>query len=308
MSLRRDWELFLPKEIIFHILDFIEYLIYNENEMMDFIHSISLINKIFYESSLDYFNTLFYKEMLMNHMLIHVTSDYKKKLLLINFENNYKQLFALLNHYSTLQIKENIMSSQVFKPDFESDTSVNITVCGDWGVGKTTMIKCFFDYHQRRIINTYYRQCFIDNVCYEIKVLDLPTFNDNKKDYWIEKTDGVVIAFDLTKENSLNYVEEMLKKVYRSRIPIFVVGTKLDNYLRTANGKDNFKDKVESVIDNIYLNTKIKPIYREINALYKEDVFKIFSGIVNLHNRKQIEWNNVIDKLLKGEDILQKFN
>jgi Ras-like protein family protein 10B len=125
---------------------------------------------------------------------------------------------------------------------------VKIAVLGAPGVGKTSIIQQFVsnnfkdEYKPTDKRRTYHPAIIINDHLYEVKILDCPCipyfpvsslyeWNDYRG-YGLRSATAYVLVYDITSEDSFQYVKNMREQIMESRdlhdVPVFVVGNKHD--------------------------------------------------------------------------------
>ncbi|ELP83903.1 hypothetical protein EIN_440870 [Entamoeba invadens IP1] len=171
-------------------------------------------------------------------------------------------------------------------------------VIGDGSVGRSEMI---FQFCEHQFVETfdvlkercYIKQIILDRKMISIEILDsiTPTLQYDYDEYNIKKSDGFIIMYSVTSEESFYYAHSIFESLYYifdlfpyEHIPIVLCGNKIDlNTQRKVSREDGEKMAKEFKV----------PFY-EISAQYNINVTQCFLAIV--------------DEILKNNTFLELYN
>lgn len=158
-----------------------------------------------------------------------------------------------------------------------------IAVCGDWAVGKTSLVRRFatntftHDYLTTIAVNHTTKELVVDGIKTNLQVWDTggqERFSHLRKRYY-QGSDGVIFVFDITRPESFRHIE-------RRWLP--EVNGILEDYIPTLWGtKADLEDqRVVSTTSGDRLARKIESYYFETSALTGQNVEKAFTSLARL--------------------------
>jgi small GTP-binding protein len=164
---------------------------------------------------------------------------------------------------------------------------LKLLLLGNGSVGKTSLINRYL----KKVYNPVYlttigidksvKFLLINNKQIQLSIWDTAgqeQFRTITKSFY-NKTDGVILCFDLTEKDSLNsinyWIEQLNSKINLEDIGIVLVGTKLDLLEFEANLKE-IKSEAEKVADSY----KIK--YFNTSSLTGENVKEVFDYLIRM--------------------------
>jgi len=152
-----------------------------------------------------------------------------------------------------------------------------VVVCGDGGVGKTTLI---IKYTEKRFRENYIPTIGVQWTIKEIErdgnlikllLWDLagqPHFKNVRKGFY-DGSSAAIIVFDVTNLNSFNHIEDWLQEIKQNcgNIPYYILGNKID----LVEQRQVTYDMVQGV-DAPYFETSAKT---------GENVLELFNAVIN---------------------------
>ena len=155
-----------------------------------------------------------------------------------------------------------------------------LAVCGDWSVGKTSLVRRFatdtftHDYLTTIAVNVVKKETVVDGIKVNLSIWDTggqERFSHLRKRYY-QGSDGIVFVFDLTRPESFRHIEKRW-------IPE-VVGV-LEDYTPTLWGTkaDLADQRVVSTNSGDRLARKMNAYYFETSSLTGQNVEKAFTSI-----------------------------
>ena len=175
-----------------------------------------------------------------------------------------------------------------------SDFQVKIILLGAQGVGKSSIVQQFvYTNFNENYTPTKQRVCYhptviIHDHIYEVKITDcpmIPYFPVNSlyewtdfRGYGLRNATAYVLVFDITNEESFNYVRSLREQIIEGRsgahdIPIMVVGNKYD----LNEDRNTSKREVASVVKKQW-----KCAYMECSAKYNWHIVLLFKELMKL--------------------------
>ncbi|KAL9647527.1 hypothetical protein ABK040_006886 [Willaertia magna] len=318
---KKEWYA-LPDEIICLIMSFIvDSRMCNAHNNKNYEISIKILNKLylinkqFNECSINIFDNTFYKDLLFKNYFINSKLEFELK----EF-NNYKIIYSHLNHYNKLKNKQ----LKGFKPNHLPHTlfnnqcfKMNIAIVGNKSVGKTNLIFNFlkdkFVQHHNNgntIIDSYSKMKSLYETTYLLELFDVNYSEQDFRGYRDVQTANCIMAIcDLTRKETLNEVKITIKTFYKMDIPIMVIGNKLDLIEKENKNREITKEMIENLVkDDVCDDTNgLKFIYFETSAETGYNVEEVFSEAMRIVLHINVDWGNVITKLLKGKNIFTEF-
>ncbi|MFX1473953.1 MAG: Rab family GTPase [Promethearchaeota archaeon] len=165
-----------------------------------------------------------------------------------------------------------------------------IVICGDWAVGKSSLVRRFatgtfsHSYITTLAINLVVKEVYIDGAHVTLSLWDTggqERFQFLRQKYY-QGADGVVFAFDLTRLESFNHIEERwLPEVNRAieRYTPALWGTKADlvdqRVVETSSGEE--------------LASRFGAEFYETSALSGQNVEAAFHGLAQLVIKKSTD-------------------
>ena len=118
--------------------------------------------------------------------------------------------------------------------------SISIIIIGDGGVGKTSLLKCydgkeFTNQHVRTVgVDAVRKQKQIDGVDFQARIWDTAGQErfKNLTQQFYRQADGIIVAFDLSNEESFKNVKQWIQSIYKNcdadALPKLLCGNKCD--------------------------------------------------------------------------------
>ncbi len=158
-----------------------------------------------------------------------------------------------------------------------------VSVCGDWAVGKTSLVRRFatntftHDYLTTIAVNHVTKKLKIQGFNIALQVWDTggqERFSQLRQRYY-KASDGVIFVFDLTRPESFRNIEKRW---------VSEVNGILEDYVPTIWGakSDLFDQRVVSRNSGMRLARKMNAYYFETSALTGEKVEEAFSSLTKL--------------------------
>ncbi|KAL9647543.1 hypothetical protein ABK040_006899 [Willaertia magna] len=317
---RRNYQ-FLPDEIICHILG---YLTVPKDHLLKLyvssVNNLYLVNKQFNKCCNNIFNKTFYKDLLFSTFLKYVTTELQQKIIGVY---NYKTIYSYLNHYNDLKIKQpkfyngKTKMKELNKLN-ELYKEIKITVLGEHSVGKSAItfryIRNEFVENNDVIIDEMYRMCTkVEERIFNLDIIDTVGQEDYRamRDHFY-RADCILTVCDLTDKRSLNEVEYSIGRFYRVNdhnddLPIIIVGNKLDLIEQENKTREITNEIIEELVGRLCKNCKLKPIYIETSAKTGYNIDTVFYEAIRLTQGGYIDWNDVVTRLLNGENLFEEF-
>jgi small GTP-binding protein len=190
----------------------------------------------------------------------------------------------------------------------KNDNEIKIITIGEFGVGKSSIIRRFIDNKFMSIeISNMGAKYFIKNLEYDNKQYGIKVFDTEGEEIkgltpnYYNKAKGVLLVFDLTNKNSLNAIKKWHKdlegNIGKDNIVKYLIGNKNDKDKKISN------DEIKSLglTDLKYFEISCKIDDNKINEIFKEllvDIIKKESGkeddVVSLHYEE-----NRVDRSIK---------
>ncbi|KAL9650204.1 hypothetical protein ABK040_011180 [Willaertia magna] len=295
--------LLFPDEIIYQILIFI--IPKGLNSEIHNVNNFYLINKQFNKCAKIIADPTFYKELLFTTYLLGINNELKQKVI---DKKDYKTIYFYLNQYRHLQQLKQL----------NKVTELKIGLFGKDSVGKISIkvrfvLGSFIDNYGYRE-ETYRKQIVIDGKSYMIDVFDTygqHDFFELKKQYYIY-ADCILTVCDLTNLKTLQEVEDGIEFCYKIKetndVPIVIVGNKLDLIENQIKKREITKEMIDELLERVCRESNLKPIYFETSAKTDINIDTVFCNVVRLFEYKNGNWFGVVERLLKGENILKDVN
>ncbi|MFX1562656.1 MAG: Rab family GTPase [Promethearchaeota archaeon] len=165
----------------------------------------------------------------------------------------------------------------------EEQYRFKIVVCGDWAVGKTSLVRRYAtnsftnDYLTTIAVNFVSKEVVIDGVQVCMTIWDTggqERFSHLRKSYY-KNTHGVILVFDLTRPESFRHLEKYwlpeINSIIEGYVPA-IWGTKADLA----------EQRVVSTSSGERLARKINAYYFETSSLTGQNVEKAFQSLGRL--------------------------
>ena len=170
-----------------------------------------------------------------------------------------------------------------------------IAVVGDGGVGKSALTMQFVqnycpEDYDPTIEDSYRKQSLIDDEHCMLQILDCAGEEEFSafRDAEFKKTNGFLLVYSITSKDSFEfapeYHEQLLRIKDREKIPIVIVGNKLDlNTARTVTKEEgkNIADKIGCPFFEVSALSRENledPFFQLIREIRKDSVFRSESG------------------------------
>ena len=204
------------------------------------------------------------------------------------------------------------MSKSKEKENTNSDNIFKILTIGEQAVGKTSILRRYvenkFMKHHLSTIGIDYLSKTIKIKGKEIKLKIWDTAGQeryrNITNQIYKGSDGIVLVFDVTNEDSFNQISEWMKQitenVSKDEISIILIGNKCDIQERIVDQK-----KGEEMAESLGIS------YYETSALSGQGINEAFEGLVNLimenkYSNSKIPSRNISIASEKPEDLIDK--
>ena len=172
------------------------------------------------------------------------------------------------------------------------DITLKIVVCGDFAVGKTSLVRSFLDnkdgflegYKPTMGVDIGRKVFSVDSQRVIFQVWDLsgqPTFKSIRPQFY-KRSDGGILVFDITRRDSFDHLtvwlEELLEQT--GKIPIVLIGNKIDlkdevNEIVTSNQAQAFADYISTL-------TEMDTPYFEASAIKHYNTLEPFDLLSSL--------------------------
>ena len=153
------------------------------------------------------------------------------------------------------------------KSRVDQEFVINVAFMGSAASGKTTIVhrlmgKKFHQHYNPTVFDFYDYESKVDNTCrLSLQISDTAgAFSFPAMDrLTIQKSDVVVVVFDLTSMSSLNHAESLIKDIKRQcpRKAILIIGNKSDQPHRIAS-KRRLNERVTCNFEHSYIETSAK--------------------------------------------------
>jgi small GTP-binding protein len=157
------------------------------------------------------------------------------------------------------------------------DITLKVVICGDFAVGKTSLVRSFLD-NQNGFLEGYKptigvdigRKVFtINSQRIFFQIWDLsgqPTFKSIRPQFY-KRSDGGILVFDVTRKDSFNHLSNWLEELLEQtgQIPIILVGNKID--LKEEANEIITSDQAHTFADHISTLTGMNTPYIEASAI-----------------------------------------
>jgi len=176
----------------------------------------------------------------------------------------------------------------------EYDFLIKSTVCGDVGVGKTTLTLCFApplfheDYKMTTGVNFYTKSISIDTTEGSIRcklqlwVLSYQERFSSIRPMYYRGSLGAILVFDLTNPLSFEHLPQWIHEIrenVRLEIPVLLVGNKSDLIDKRAVFRDEI-DRFRQDFNLNYIETSAKTGDRVNECFYTLTCMMVGEGVI----------------------------
>ncbi|KAL9642677.1 hypothetical protein ABK040_009756 [Willaertia magna] len=309
--LPQDLEIYsekIPKEILF--------LIFSYLDKKTILFSLNGINKSFYNfcnlnsywrESLNKFQLLITPKNKINNHFIET----------INFNKNFKQIYAILNHYLYCKKIENELIYKDYKNCINNIDSVKIALLGHGGSGKSTLIiqfiqEIFLNIYDPTIEDTYRKIINFNNKEIVLDIIDTAGCEEYNilKCSSIKPSDCFIYVMDIDNlKSSLETFQINLQQIYTLKedfnIPLIICVMKID-LIKDLFELNYLKNKIIDFIDkNCIENYKILFIdghdVGQVKSVFNT-LLNIYFNFVNVYKYKKEELTKLMKELKKNNN------
>ena len=156
------------------------------------------------------------------------------------------------------------------------DISLKVVVCGDFAVGKTSLVRSFLSDEMNALegykptigVDIGRKALEIGSKKIILRIWDLSgqkTFKQARNQFY-KRSDGCILVFDVTRRNSFEHLTSWLEEMWEQtgKIPVILVGNKID--LKTDDVEIISPKEIEALALQISKLTGKKTPYVEISA------------------------------------------